>query len=217
MMDPIAMVLSRQLPCRPVRRQHAARVLQRVCPGARQRGVVLIIALLMLMDISLLAVGSIRNAASTESAVGNVRLTELATQAAEIALRHCESSVLETLTVAAGGTSAYASTFTVFHILPPASPPRWQNMAIWDSASPATYVLPLSLVNQGGMLVTYQRAPECMVEPLLVTPSDASVVKTTTSFVVTARGFGPEVAAADADRSRPVGTEVWLQSHIDLE
>ena len=186
-------------------------------PPARQRGVVLIIALLMLMVISLLAVGSIRNAASTDSVAGNVRITELATQAAEIALRHCEASVLDTLTVAAGGASAYASTFTAFNILAPANPPRWQNMAIWDSASPATYVLPLSLVNQPGILVTYRRAPECMVEPLPVMPSDATVLKTTTSFVVTARGFGPEVAAADANRSRPAGSEVWLQSHIDLE
>ena len=186
-------------------------------PPARQRGVVLIIALLMLMVISLLAVGSIRNAASTDSVAGNVRITELATQAAEIALRHCEASVLDTLTVAAGGASAYASTFTAFNILAPANPPRWQNMAIWDSASPATYVLPLSLVNQPGILVTYRRAPECMVEPLPVMPSDATVLKTTTSFVVTARGFGPEVAAADANRSRPAGSEVRLQSHIDLE
>lgn len=203
------MTLPCQLPGQPAR--------QRCRPGPRQRGAVLIIALLMLMVISLLAVGSIRNAASTESVAGNVRLTELATQAAEIALRHCEASVLDTLTVAAGGTSAYASTFSAFNILTPASPPRWQTMAIWDSASPATYVLPLSLVNQPGMLRTYRRAPECMVEPLPVMPSDATVVRTTTSFVVTARGFGPDVAAADADRSRPVGSEVWLQSHIDLE
>ena len=205
--------LFRQLPRHPP----TAAILQPCRPAARQRGVVLIIALLMLMVISLLAAGSIRNAASTESVAGNVRITELATQAAEIALRHCESSVLDTLTVAAGGTSAYASTFTSFHILTPANPPRWQNMAIWDSASPATYVLPLSLVNEPGMLVTFQRPPECMVEPLPVMPSDATVARTTTSFVVTARGFGPEVAAADANRSRPVGSEVWLQSHIDLD
>jgi len=200
-----------------LRHPRTSTILQRFRPGARQRGVVLIIALLMLMVISLLAVGSIRNAASTESVAGNVRITELATQAAEIALRHCESSVLDTLSVAAGGTSAYASTFTVSHVLPPANPPRWQNMAIWDSVSPATYVLPLSLVNEAGMLVTYRRPPECMVEPLPVMPSDATVLRTTTSFVITARGFGPDVAAADANRSRPVGGEVWLQSHIDLE
>lgn len=204
------------LPCQPSRRPRAARLLPRCRPGARQRGVVLIIALLMLVVISLLATASIRNATSTESVAGNVRTTELATQAAEIALRHCEASVLDTLSVAAGGASAYATTFTNFNILTPATPPRWQNIAIWDSVSPATYVLPLSLVNQPDMLVTYRRAPECMVEPLPVMSSDTSVVNTT-SFVITARGFGPEVAAADAHRSRPAGSEVWLQSQIDLQ
>ena len=191
--------------------------LPRPRPGRRQRGVVLIIALIMLVVISLLAIGSIRNAASTETVAGNVRTTELATQAAEIALRHCEASVLSTLTVAAGGAPTYATTFTPFNILTPSTPPRWQNMAIWDSASTAAYVLPLSMVNQPGMTLTYRRAPECMVEPLPLMPSGATVVSTTTSFVVTARGFGPEVAPADANRSRPVGSEVWLQSHIDLE
>ena len=193
-------------------------MLQRRCPpGARQRGVVLIIALLMLVVISLLVVSNMRNAASTEAVAGQMRTTELATEAAEIALRHCESSVLDALSVAAGGASAYATTFTIFNILAPASPPRWQNMAIWDSVSPATYVLPLSLVNQPGMQVTYRRPPECMVEPLPLMPSGASEVNTTSSFVITARGFGPEVGAADDNRSRPVGSEVWLQSHIDLE
>ena len=186
-------------------------------PGPGQRGVVLIIALVMLIVISLLALTSIRNAASTETIAGNVRTTELATQAAEIALRHCEASVLNTLTVAAGGTPAYATTFTAFNILAPTTPPRWQNMAIWDSVSGAAYVLPLSLVNQPGMTLTYQRPPECMVEPLPLMPSGSGVVNTTSSFVVTARGFGPEVAPADASRNRPVGSEVWLQSHIDLE
>ena len=199
------------------RTRHPATAVQRCRPGRRQRGVVLIIALVMLVVISLLAINSIRNAASSETVAGHVRTIELATQAAEIALRHCEASVLDTLAVAAGGTSAYATTFTTFNILAPATPPRWQNMAIWDSVSAAAYVLPLSLVNQPGMSLTYQRPPECMVEPLPVMSSGTAVVNTTSSFVVTARGFGPEVAAADASRSRPVGSEVWLQSHIDLE
>ena len=67
-------------------------------PRARQRhsqrGVVLIIALVMLVIISLLAVSSMRNSGSTEEVLGNVRTTELATQAAEIALRRCEGLAL---------------------------------------------------------------------------------------------------------------------------
>jgi Tfp pilus assembly protein PilX len=91
--------------------------MRKVLPRSRlpqpQRGVVLIIALILLVVISLLAVTSVRNAGSTATVAGNVRTTELATQAAEIALRHCESSVLAVVS----GTSAYATTFDASNIL----------------------------------------------------------------------------------------------------
>ena len=182
-----------------------------------QRGVVLIIALVLLVVISLLAVTSLRNAGSNAMLAGNVRTTELATQAADIALRHCESSVLALMTLAAGGASSYVTSFNASHILAPSDPPKWQNMAFWDGSGSTVFVLPLSLLNLPGISVTYKRAAECMVEPVPVVTSGSAVVSTTPSFVVTARGFGPEVAPVDANRSRPQGSEVWLQSHIELE
>lgn len=201
------------------------RAQQRSAPGhlrdnhAHQRGIVLIIALIMLGLISLLAMLSVRNATSTESVAGNVRTTELATQAAELALRHCEASVLAMLSSAAGTPSTYATTFDSNNVLPVAIPAKWQDTANWDSEASAAYVLPLKMVNQPGIVPsTYKRPPECMVEPLAVTPPGAgAVVSISTSFVITARGFGPEVPAATPDRRRPVGTEVWVQSQIDLQ
>ena len=184
-----------------------------------QDGIVLIIALIMLGVISLLAIISVRNAASTETLAGNVRTTELATQAAEIALRHCEASVLAIVSTASGTPSTYQTTFQSNNILLPAVLAQWQNMANWDSASSPAYVLPLAMVNQAGMVTTtYKRPPECMVEPVSMMPSGAgAVVSTSNSFVITARGFGPEVIAASASRSRPVGSEVWMQSQIDIQ
>lgn len=183
---------------------------------------VLIIALVLLVVISLLAVTSMRNASSTEGVAGNVRTTELATQAAEIALRHCESSVLMIQTRANGDTTSlqanYPTTFN--NILPASTPAQWQDMTRWDGSSPAVFVLPLPLLNQDKMLfTTYQRPPECMVERLPVVLKGTNVVSSTASFVVTARGFGPEVAAvpAGASRVRPVGSEVWLQSQIGFQ
>jgi type IV pilus assembly protein PilX len=179
-----------------------------------QRGVVLIIAMIMLIVISLLAITSMRNSASTEALAGNVRTTELATQAAEIALRHCESSVIEITTVAAGGTSTgYITTMNAMNILPSSTPAKWQDTATWDSATTLTFVIPSAVM---GGSTTYKRAPECMVETLPVMAAGSTVVNSTSSFVITARGFGPEVAA-DATRARPTGSEVWLQSHIELQ
>ena len=173
---------------------------------AAQRGVVLIVVLIVLGLLSLLAATSLHNASSTESISGNVRTTELATQAAEIALRHCESSAVE---------NSNSDT------LPP--PTDWTQIANWDGKTPI--VLDLAQVNPAGISPIYKRPPECMVEAqtvmnttLPVTAADGTVSYPSIGiYLITARGFGPEVAEADAKRSRPVGTEVWLQSHIKVE
>ncbi len=182
-------------------------------PGHQdQRGIVLVIALILLVIISLLAVTSLRNAASSESVAGNVRTTELATQAAEIALRHCESSAIKITKLIANplDTSAqatYPTTLVEANVLRASTAVQWQSTATWDGTSTATFVLPSSLV---GGTATYQRPPECMVESLTgVTPTGPPA-----SFVITARGFGPEVAATTG---RPAGTVVWLQSTIEIQ
>jgi type IV pilus assembly protein PilX len=181
----------------------------------RQGGVVMIVALILLVVISLLAVTSMRSATSAEAVAGNVRTTELATQAAEIALRHCESSAVRiTLLVAnPANTSAeatYATTMTNDNILRATTSVQWQSTATWDSTSTATFVLPSALV---GGTATYKRPPECMVESLTGT----TTVGTNAAYVVTARGFGPEVPVADNNRTRPIGTEIWLQSTIEIQ
>ena len=185
----------------------------------KQRGVVLLITLVMLVVISLLVVNSVRNAGSTEAVVGNVRTTELATQAAEVALRHCEASVLAILSATSATPSTYVTTFNATNIQLSAIPAHWQSLENWDAVLSPAYIIPLPMLNQPGMVMTtYRRPPECMVERLPVAPIAAgSVASTSSSFVITARGFGPEVAAADASRSRPAGSEVWMQSQIDIQ
>jgi type IV pilus assembly protein PilX len=182
--------------------------------GRFQHGIVLVIALVMLVVVSLLASVSMRNAASTESTSSSVRTTELATQAAEIALRHCEDSVKSVVEVMNGGLPTMTTTFTVTNILPAGSATHWESPANWDAATTATFVLPLALLNDASLRSTYQRAPECMVAPLPVILLNQAVPSNSSAFVVTARGFGPEVAAGTG---RPLGTEVWLQSHLQLE
>jgi Tfp pilus assembly protein PilX len=183
--------------------------------GQTQSGVVLIIAMILLIVISILAVTSMRNSASTEALAGNVRTTELATQAADIALRHCEQSVIEIRTVAAGGTATgFVTAITAANIQAVASPANWQATANWDTTPTVAYVLPSALV---GDTATYKRPPECMMENLPIIAAGGTTVNSTASYVITARGFGPEVPAADAARSRPTGSEVWLQSHIELQ
>jgi Tfp pilus assembly protein PilX len=174
---------------------------------ATQRGVVLIIALVMLVVISLLTTLSIRSAVSTESVSGNVRTTELASQAAEIALRYCEDAVVTYQ--ASGAGPLVPLTFQ--------DPPRWKSTSgSWDVSPSDAFVVPLTAVNQATGNATYKRAPECLVERMPVVTA-AGVLSNTSTFVITARGFGPEVPLANASRSRPQGSEVWMQSTIELQ
>jgi Tfp pilus assembly protein PilX len=198
-----------RFPARSARCSAAKGRLPTSCSPRHQHGVVLVIALVVLVLMSLLAVTSVRNAGSSESVAGNVRTTELATQAADMALRYCEDKAVQ---------------MAVASVTPLSTPDQWKNSATWDTpatnppwnnTSPATsaFVLPSALVNQPGATLTYKRFPECMVEQHA--PA-APVAGGSMFYVITARGFGPEVAAVNAARSRPVGSEVWLQSHIEI-
>jgi type IV pilus assembly protein PilX len=161
----------------------------------QQQGVALIVSIILLLLVSLFTAAAIRNASSNEQVMGGVRTAELATQAAEAALRYCEDSVRK---------------FGPVPILAVRSPPAWGVIDNWDSSQSLAYTLPAATLNQAQLGVTYQRLPECMVERLL--PSEEI-------FVITARGFGPEVKALDsgAGTRRPLGAEIWLQSHIEFE
>jgi len=171
----------------------------------------------LLAIVSILAALSTRNAASSENISGNVRLTELAMQAAEIALRHCEESVAEVIAVDGGATATYPTLgFTIDNILPVGSEAHWETASTWDTPTAPVYVFPLPQMNQSDLAATYRRPPECMAGRLqFVLPGGA--ISTNKVFVITARGFGPEVPAADPIRSRPDGSEIWLQSHIELQ
>lgn len=176
-----------------------------------QQGVVLIVALILLVVISLLAVTNMRGAASSEAISNNVRTTELATQAAEIALRHCEASAVRLVKNLAGDTTSaeatYSTNLTQTGMVFATTAARWQSVtATWDAGGTQVFVLPTTIVGT----TTYKRGPECMVESL----TGATPVSANAAFVITARGFGPEVASGTG---RPQGSEVWLQSTIEIQ
>jgi type IV pilus assembly protein PilX len=158
-----------------------------------EQGVVLVITLITLLLIALLAASGMRNAGSAEQVLGSVRTTVLAREAAEAALRFCEESVEN------GGSVPILNTGAT----------EWTNIDTWDGADSAVFVLPVALLNEAELTETYRRMPECLVE--MIPP-------TTLAYIITARGFGPEVQTVVTGESRrPDGTEIWLQSHIELE
>lgn len=186
-----------------------------------QEGVVLIMALIMLVIISMVAAMSARNATSSEGVNANLRQSQLANQAAETALRYCEGAVLDLLSGStalpdftsppSSTTVAFSAAYVKTYV---AGTPSSVVPANWDSttASNLILVLPANTVNHSGITSTFSRSPECMVAHLA--PSTAP--NYSKSFSVTARGFGPEVPAADSTRSRPIGSEVWMQSTLEI-
>jgi type IV pilus assembly protein PilX len=174
-------------------------------PARRQRGVVLIIALVMLVVVSLLATFSIRSALSTEGVSGNVRTTQLASQSAEVALRLCEDAVVNFVK-----TATPLPTGLVVQL--PAVPPLGVNTGNWDGARTGVFVIPSASVNQAS--ATFARMPECIAEQVAVVNATGTALTTTTTYLITARGFGPEVANGT---TRPEGSEVWMQSTLEVE
>ena len=170
-----------------------------------EQGTVLIIALMVLMVLSLITATSIRATSSTELSSNNTRTQALAMQAAEAALRACESGVLNTMNL---------STTTV-NITPTAAPVgtatyTYESLANWDGSGTGANVviLNLSLINNtsGGLTALYKRPPECMAQYM----QTGSTQRT----IITARGFGPEVPDVTSARLAPAGSEVWLQSTL---
>jgi type IV pilus assembly protein PilX len=177
----------------------------------QQNGVVLVIALVLLVLLSLIASYNARNVGSAELVSNNTRSSELASQAAEAALRHCERGVENHFAALKGSTATFTTLMTPT-AAPVGSSFTWQGLTNWDGTASVAKVTvigtsALSLSNATGKL--YKRPPECMVQYLQAT--------STRTVVVTARGFGPEVQE-DAGGTRPIpkGSEVWLQSTLSL-
>ena len=169
-----------------------------------QRGVVLIVALILLVVLSLVSAAAIRSSSSAELSTNNARTQTLAMQAAEAALRYCEKATLNFL----NGAGATPTLTPEAAPATSATPYRWQTLANWDGTGSGTNITTLvsadvnDRADNAGKL--YKRYPECTAQYL--EPANTSRV------VVTARGFGPDVAAINGSRAAPVGAEVWLQS-----
>ena len=174
-----------------------------------QSGVVLVITLILLVVISLLSAMTLRTAINAEVVSSGPRVVVMGHQAAELALKYCEEATVQQ--VQSSVTLPSVPAIQDYPALASAVP-KWQDLGNWDSGRVGVFVVPASAMNQAGPYVSYNRLPECLVERLPMANADNST-NTSNSFVVTARGFGPEVASGTA---RPTGAEVWLQSTIAL-
>jgi type IV pilus assembly protein PilX len=159
---------------------------------ASERGISLIVALLLLAVIGIASAAIIRNATSGDQVASNYRLQTQASQYAQLALRFCESQ-LEL--PAADRVAALAPA-------PVGAPPAWAGAANWigGGAHPAHT---LAAAEIGGALQP-RVAPQCLAEA-----TDTAEV-----YTVTVRGFSADFHADAKSGATRSGAAVWLQATL---
>lgn len=190
------------------------------CCGHCERGVTLLVVMVLLLILGLSAAAVLRSAASGERFAHNLRQQQWAQQQAELALRHCEAELrkpdgseagLPPGTVLRVPTLAEATlTRTAWDALP-----AWRQGANWTGMGGAASARVVVPQDQAGLPVSGLspgRRPECLVE--LQVLADGALV-----HVITARGFSPAYpsgAGVDTSASPAGGAVVWLQSILLL-
>lgn len=194
----------------------------------RQRGVSLIIVLIMVLIIGLTSVAAIRSATSSEKVTLAIRSEKLTQQYADAALKYCESEIA--LADAdpnrdASLKEAMIDASTAAAAALGAGQEAWEQPASWVSAN-AGAGLASSLTTIG--IAFFKSAessyspsatylPQCLVEKVNYPVIPATVPATTkTGYMVTARAFSPDYKAKN-DGTTDYGSVVWVQSLVFLE
>ena len=174
----------------------------------RSRGVVLVVALILLAVIGISSAMAMRLSVFGDIVSKNMRAQNLALQSAELALRFCERQVA----LDPGSVPMVSGLGTDL---------EWQLPARWASA----LTVPAAAL---GTATGYRTPPQCLVrlfgvdEFLAAWPPDPGTVSAdargySSDYVVlhriTARGFSPDFER-DADGQPIAGAEVWLQSLV---
>ena len=112
-----------------------AHTIRQIAIPRRQKGVALVVALVLLLVVTVLGLASMRGTVLQERMTANTYDRSLAFQAAEAALREGERWVMENPPKPTAGACDGAGTCG---IPDPADDPVWQDEDIWDEAHSAT-------------------------------------------------------------------------------
>ena len=169
----------------------------------RQRGVSLIITLIMLVIIGLTAASAMRGAASSEQVVNSLRLQNLAQQYAEGSLRYCETQI------GLADASRVATLREAQILAPTGSVPSWQVTATWVGGATRFTTVPASQIRSADSSIIPGTLPQCFAER-------ATLPDGSTAIIITARGFSPDYTANSTTGQTLTGSVVWLQSVVVL-
>lgn len=182
--------------------------------GQAQRGVVLIITLILVVILSLLGTFAIRNATQTERSINGIRSAEVAREAAETALRFCEQVAI--FDGDGKDYSEYGQTGLRAKIIGTTiasesdGQAAWRTEANWVDGSnvitvPAAYYKKDIAGNTEAAQL--QIAPRCLIQKIETTSTPKL-----TGYLITGRGFANNANFTSSTGKTNRGAESWMQS-----
>ncbi|WP_138922462.1 hypothetical protein [Hylemonella gracilis] len=198
-----------------------ARCRPAVVPWARrERGVTLLVVMVLLLILGVSAAAVLRDAVSAERFAHNLRQQQWAQQQAELALRHCEAELRKPDGSEAGlppGVALRDPALAETQLTRTAweAPPAWRQGANWTGVAGLSTARVTLSQDQAGLPVQGLkpgRLPECLVE--LQVLADGALV-----HVITARGFSPAYPVSSSmgpNAASAGGAVVWVQSIVLL-
>jgi len=171
-------------------------------PVGRERGIVLLLVLILLVALSGAAIWAAKASISGAQVGNNLASSSTANELAELALRYCEDGVIRA-----------DNSFTTIPFPAAAAsnplPVAWQTLSNWKSPSTSFKVVPNAQL-QDALGRTPSPAPVCMIEEMRLAPIDMQPMQ---GFLITARGFSPDYTEA-SNGAITSGTDAWVQSMI---
>ena len=188
-------------------------------PG--QRGISLIIVLILMVVIGLTSAAAMRGATSGQRLTNNVRSENVAQQYAEAALRYCETELQRDdpapPATQARPNSLLRAAIPVNNMNVGGTTGTWENPVAWTGSAGVGAAITRTTLNQAQYatvgLSSYLpgKAPECVAEVQTL----GGIAAPFNVTVVTSRGFSSDYRADGAGNTIQ-GSVVWLQSILNM-
>ena len=169
----------------------------------QSRGVVLAVSLILLAVIAITAAAAIKSVMSSDQIGANIRSSNLAYQAAEAALRWCESQVIVNSGLVIIQPEAEVD-----------AAPVWRTVNNWTNNNVSVAVPLTVLTNTASNTNRYTTQPRCIAEDVSLPPPGSSTIPEARIVRITARGFSPDYSRDN--NGVGTGGEVWLQSTLSI-
>lgn len=180
-----------------------------------ERGVVLVITLILIVILSLLGTVAIRNATQTERSINGVRTSQVAQEAAETALRFCEQIALFSEEGKPyeeyGTTGLTGKVITTVITSEQDTSAAWRTAGNWVGANaivvPEHYYKKYKSAAVDTDATALTVAPRCMIQKI-----QSNSTPKLTGYLITARGFANNAKFESDTGKVSYGAEAWMQS-----